>query len=171
MATAKIAYAASANLTVTNLNSLAASSSFLGGWKSAPVDNTTDLYLDYRLAVKITAAATNTQAGEIRVYLVGPLDDSNWPDSAGVAVGSEGTGTWTSAEIRDAVARLGAISLTTATASRVYFLDVPSVAAVFGGNLPKKFAIFITHTAQTTTNAIASSGNQVTITGAYATVT
>jgi hypothetical protein len=161
----KLAYAASSNLTVTNLNSLASSSTLVAGWESGAVDNTSNLYTDYRIAVKITVSATPPTTGtEIRVYLVGPLDDSTWPD---VFDGTESAETITDTEMRDAICRWGASSTVDTTASDVYYLDVPSVAAVFNGNMPKKFVIFIT---QSSGQALASSGNQVTVTGSYQTI-
>jgi hypothetical protein len=160
----KLAYAASANeATLTALNSLASSLTWLAGWESTAIDNTTNKYLDYRVTAKITAGTTLT-AGELRLYLVGQLDDSTWPD---VFDGTASAETVTNASIRDAICRLGAASATLNTNSIVYYLDCPSVAAVFGGNLPKKFAIFITHSM---VGALASSGQQVTVVGSYATV-
>jgi hypothetical protein len=164
MANVKLAYAASSNLTVTALDGLAASSTHVAGWESAAIDNTTDLYEDYRIAVKVTTESAGLAAGEVRVYLVGPLDDSTWPD---VFDGTQSAETVTDTEIRDAICRLGAVTATDTTASRVYYLDVPSVATVFGGNLPKKFLIFIT---QSTGTTLETTGNQVTVTGSYRTV-
>lgn len=161
----KLAYAASSNLTVTNLNSLATSSTWVAGWESGAIDNTGNLYTDYRVTAKITVAAASLTAGEIRLYLVGMLDDSTWPD---VFDGTESVETITDTEMRDAICRLGAVTATDTTNSDVYYLDCPSVAAVFGGNLPAKFVIFIT---QSTGQNLAASGNQVTIKGSYATVT
>lgn len=164
----KLAYASSSNLTVTNLNSLASSQTWVAGWESALIDNTSNLYTDYRITAKLTVASSNNQAGEIRLYLVGMLDDSTWPD---VFDGTESTETITDTEMRDAICRLGAVSAVDTTAGDVYYLDCPSAAAVFGGNLPKKFIIFITLNSTTTTTAgLASSGNQVTIVGSYETV-
>lgn len=164
----KVAYASSSDQTVTNLHSLASSQTWVTGWESGAIDNTTNLYLDYRISAKLTMAASNNQAGSIFLFLVGMLDDSTWPD---VFDGTESTESPTSAEIRDAVCKLGASTVVTNTANRVYYLDCPSVAAVFGGNLPKKFVIFITGNATTTTTAqLAASGNQVTIVGMYNTV-
>jgi hypothetical protein len=160
----KAVYAASSNQTVTNLNSLAASQTFVAGWESGAIDNTTNLYLDYRITAKITVGASSLQAGQIRLYLVGPLDDSTWPD---VFDGTESTETITDTEMRDAICKLGAVSDTDTGVSDVYYLDCPSARAVFNGLLPKKFVIFITHNAHTTTVAIAASGNQVTVTGYY----
>lgn len=164
MANIKLAYAASSNLSVSSLNSLAASSTWVAGWESAAIDNTSDKYEDYRIAAKITVAAASLAAGEIRMYLVGPLDDSTWPE---VFDGTESAETLTDSEMRDAICRFAAGTQTDTGASDVYYLECPSVAAIFGGNLPKKFVIFIT---QSTTQALAASGNQVTVTGSYRTV-
>jgi hypothetical protein len=160
----KLQYAASSNLTVTNLNSMASSSTFLGGWESAAVDNTTNKYTDYRITAKITVASSSLSAGEIRMYLVGMLDDSTWPD---VFDGTESAETVTDSEMRDSICMRAAATATDTTNSDVYYLDCPSAAAVFGGNLPAKFVIFIT---QNTGQALASSGNQVTVKGSYANV-
>lgn len=165
----KLVYVASANeATLTALNSLASSQTWIAGWESSTIDNTSNLYLDFRVTAKLTVASASNQAGELRLYLVGMLDDSTWPD---VFDGTASAEAITSAEIRDAICKLGAISVTTNTAGRVYYLDCPSVAAVFGGNVPKKFIIFITINPTTTTTAgLAASGNQVTVVGSYANV-
>lgn len=164
MADVKKAYAASSNLTVTNLHSIATSSTWVAGWESGAIDNTTNLYLDYRVTAKIVVAAAGLSAGEIRLYLVGMLDDSTWPD---VFDGTESTETVTDSEMRDAICRLGAQTDTDTTANDTYYLDCPSVAAVFNGNMPAKFVIFITHS---TGANLAAAGNQVTIKGSYETI-
>lgn len=158
----KLVYAASANeATLTALNSLASSSTWLVGWESTAIDNTANLYEDYRVTAKITAGTTLT-IGELRLYLVGILDDTpTFPD---VFDGTASTETVTTAGIRDAICKLGASTATTATNSVVYYLDCPSVAQVFGGYLPKKFVVFITHSM---VGALAASGNQLTYTGVY----
>jgi hypothetical protein len=157
----KSVWAASSNLTVTNLNGLASSSSHLAGWESGAIDNTSNLYLDYRVAVKITAESASLSDGQIRVHLVGPLDDSTWPD---VFDGTESAETVTDTEIRDSICRLAAVTATDTTASRVYYLEIPSVRAAFNGLMPKKFLIFIT---QSTGTTLETSGNQVTVSGYY----
>jgi hypothetical protein len=158
----RVNYAASANLTVTNLHSLPTSSTWLAGWESALIDNTTDKYTDYRLTAKLTAGSSPTgNPGEARMYVVGMLDDSTWPD---VFDGTESTETITDTEIRDAICRLAAVTQTDTTSGDVYYLDCPSVAALFGGNLPAKFVVFITHSMGVN---LAASGNQVTVKGSY----
>lgn len=157
----KTVYAASANEgTLTGLNSLASSSTWVAGWESTAIDNSSNLYLDFRVTAKITAGTTLT-AGELRMYLVGMLDDSTWPD---VFDGTSSAETVTTAGIRDGFAKLAAVAVTDATNSRVYYLDCPSAAAAFGGNLPKKFVVFIAHSM---VGALASSGNQLTVVGSY----
>lgn len=157
-------YASSANeATLTALNSLASSTTWLAGWESTAIDNTTTKYLDFRITAKITAGTTLT-AGELRLYLVAMLDDSTWPD---VFDGTASTETVTTAGIRDHICRLGAACATTTTNSVVYFLDCPSVAQVFNGNCPKKFVVFISHSM---VGALAAAGNQLTYVGSYANV-
>lgn len=161
----KMVYPAAASQTVTNLHSLAASSTFLGGWESGLIDNTTNLYLDYRVTAHLVTHASNRQAGTLRIYLFGMLDDSTWPD---VMDGTESTETWTDTEELESACILAAVATVDNTASATYDLQIPSVAAAFGGNLPAKFGIFIAGDAATATNAqLASSGSTVVIKGSY----
>jgi hypothetical protein len=164
MATISLAYRASANLTVTALHSLASSQTWVAGWESAVVDNTSDLDLDKLLTAKFTVAASNNQAGQIRIYIVPILDDT--PSYADSFDGTESTETITDTEIRDAMAKLLAVIDVDNTASDVYFLASQSIAALFGGVLPPKFSIYVTLNATTTTTAgLAAAGNQITLTG------
>jgi hypothetical protein len=165
MANIKIAYAASVNLTVTNLNGLAASSTHVSGWESDLIDNTTNLYLDYLVSAKITLESASLAVGEINIWIVPMLDDSTWPG------GFDGTESAETTPLDDANgtnsgARLGASVATDMTASQVYYIAPFSVAALFGGVCPAKFVIFIT---QNTGTTLETSGNQVTIKGSYAT--
>jgi hypothetical protein len=160
----KAAYAASADLTVTNLHSLAASATHVAGWESALIDNSTNLYDDYRITAKITLAAASLAAGEVRLWLVGMLDDTNWPDPFD---GTESAETVVDVEQRDSICKLGALAQTDTDANGVYYLDCSSAKKVFGGNLPHKFVVFVT---QSTTQALAAAGNQVTVKGRYNTV-
>jgi hypothetical protein len=160
----KLAYAASADQTVTNLAGLAASATWVAGWESGAIDNSSNLYEEYRITAKITVESAGLSAGEIRMYLVGMLDDTTWPD---VFDGTESAETITDTEIRDAICHLAAFTQTDTTASRVYYLDCPSARHVFRGNLPHKFVIFIT---QSTGTTLETSGQQVTIKGRYRTI-
>lgn len=165
MASIKIAYAASSNLTVTNLHSLAASSTWITGWESDAVDNTSNLYDDYLVSAKFTMTSANNFAGEIRIYVAAMIDDSTWPD---VLDGTESTESFTDTEERDAALVL-AKSLACDTSAGAVLYSAPfSVASLFGGVCPAKFVIFITGNGATGTNAqFAASGNQVTVKGCY----
>lgn len=166
MADVKFAYAASSALTQTNLDALASSATHVAGWESDAIDNSSNKYLDYAINAELTVESAGLSAGEIRMYLVAEQNDSAWPD---VFDGTESAETVTDTEIRDAICRLAAVTATDTTASREYFLQCPSAAAVFGGALPRKFVVFIT---QSTGAALESTGdpNQVYIRGMYATV-
>jgi hypothetical protein len=156
-------YRASSNLTVTNLHSIATSATWLAGWTSDTIDNTTNNDLDIGVTAKITLGNSAT-AGEIRVYAYTMLDDSNWPDvfSAGTE-GTQGTATIHDTEYRD-----GSFVLLWSVATDAdsgtddnYSMPLTSIAKAFGF-LPPKFAIFIAHS---TGVNLAASGNQVTIKG------
>lgn len=166
MANVKVAFAASSNLTVTNLASVATSSGLTAGWESAVIDNSSNLYIDYQVSAQISLGNSAT-AGEIRIYIGGLLDDTpTYPTPFDGTESTEDTGT---ATLRDSH-----LKLLTSTATRadpgtddVYFLGPCSVAALFGGICPAKFFVFITHS---TGVNLKSSGQQVTIKGAYLTV-
>lgn len=159
----KRVYASSSDQTVTNLHSLPTSSTYINGWESNAIDNGTNLYEDYSVRVKITVAAAGLSAGQIRVYVAAMLDDSNWP---GNLDGTESVEApfFVDTEQQAAWMKLAAVSDTDTGASDPYWLDCPSVAALFGGNLPHKFVILISHS---TGANLAASGNQVTIKGSY----
>lgn len=167
MADLKIAYAASSNLTVTNLGGISSSSTFVAGWTSGTIDNTTNLYLDYLITAQLTAESAGLSAGEMRVYVYTMLDDSNWPDlfSAGTE-GTEGTATVHDTNILAASLKLLWATATDTTASQKYVMPATSIAAAFGGVVPAKFALFVT---QSTGTTLETSGNQVTVKGVYQT--
>lgn len=165
MADIKTAYASSANLTL-GLASLATSSTWLAGRESTEVDNTSNKYLDYKLSGKITVGTTPTINTEIRVYVVGLMDDSTYPD---VFDGTDSAETVTSAGVGSAFLKLAAVIPVDATTSdRTYYFDAGSVRSLFGGVLPKKFVVFVAH--NTGVNFNSTAGNhQATVTGEYAT--
>jgi hypothetical protein len=155
-------YPASANLTVTNLASIASSATWVAGWTSGTLDFTSVLDLAAQVAAQFTVAAGGLSAGQIRMYLYTMLDDSTWPDlfSSGNE-GTEGTATFHSTAIRDAATHVLWSTETDTTASRKYpmtFVDIPTRL----GFMPSKAALFVT---QSTGAAFAASGHQVTVKG------
>ena len=168
MADIKTAYRASSNLTVTNLQSIATSATWVAGWISGIIDNTTNLDLDIAVSGKI-ALGNSATAGEIRVYAFAMLDDSNWPDLTGSTEGTEGTATVTTTTIRDAgmVLVFGCATRADPGTDDVYPIPMTSLRGAFGGFLPPKIVLFISHS---TGVNLASSGNQITIKGMNETV-
>lgn len=164
MASVKIEYAASVAATIT-LASLATSSTLTAGAESDAIDNTTNKYLDYLLAGKITTGSSPS-AGTIEVWVVALLDDSTWPD---VFDGTGSAETVTSAAIKSACAAPAAALTTDTTSNQAYPFRPVSVASLFGGVCPKKFAVFVTH--NTGVNLNSTGGNhQINLTPVYATV-
>lgn len=167
MADIKRKYRASANLTVTSLASIATSSTLVAGWLSGIIDNTSDLDLDKLITGKI-ALGNSATAGQIALYAVAMLDDSNWPASALTSgtFGTEGTGAFKDVTNRDAVAMLvwaGATRADPGATDDVYQIAASSLAGAFGGVLPPKVVLFLTHS---TGVNLASSGHQITCLGA-----
>jgi hypothetical protein len=163
MASIKIAYANSADLTINSVASLAASSTLVAGAESGSVDNTSNLYTDYMLGGYFTAGAANSQVGVIEVHVVGMVNDTEWPS---VFDGTDSAET-IDASVKSAACRLAATIPTVATNDKVYPFGPVSVAAAFGGTLPKKFVVWVTHTAHTSTGTIAATGNKISITPVY----
>jgi len=148
----KLAYGASSALTIT-LASLATDASLLTGRASTEVSNTVNLFQDYLLAGMITTGTTPTTAKEIRVYVVGLMDDTLYPD---VFDGTDSAETVSGVGTRDSVCKLAAVIPTIATSNLAYYFGPVSVASLFGGTMPKKFLAFVTHSTAVNLNATAA---------------
>lgn len=147
--------------TVTNLHSLASSSSREAGWTSASVANTSTLALDYIISGTFATHASNRQAGYIDVRLYTALNATpTWPDifSAGTE-GTEGTATWHDTEqMNSGSVLLRSIEVDTG-ASDVMTFPQTGIAQLFG-QMPTHFALFVGQNASTTTTAgLAASGS------------
>lgn len=151
MADIKLKYGNSSALTISPA-SLATSATLLVGVESNAVDNTTDRYLDYLLTGKITTGTSPTDFTEIRIFVVGLQNDSTWPDPFDGTASSE---TIAHNRIRDQICRVAAPLLVDGTSDRAYPFGPISVAGLFGGTLPKKFVVFITHNTGVALNATA----------------
>lgn len=151
MADLKLSYPAASDLTIT-LASLGSDTNLLTGRESATIDNSTNLYLDYLISGKITAGTSPTAARSIEVWAVGSWDGTNWPD---VFDGTESAETITSADIKASVCRFVAAMATANTTDRTYHFGPVSLAAAFGGTLPPKFVLFVTHSTGVNLNSTA----------------
>ena len=151
MADLKLSYPAASDLTIT-LASLASDTSLLTGRESAVIDNSTNLYLDILISGKITAGTSPTASRSIEVWAVGSWDGTNWPD---VFDGTESAETITSADIKASVCRFVAAMATSATSNVTYHFGPVSIAAAFGGTLPPKIVLFVTHSTGVALNSTA----------------
>lgn len=160
-------YIASSTLTTTALQSLASSQDWTAGWGSASISNLTDLNLDGLLGGLFTTHASNRQAGQINIYMISPLNDTpTWPAASSGTIGTEGAIAFTDTEERDAACVLLTSIIVDNTASAVMPLPMRAIAAMFGGEMPTHFVVFVAQNCSTTTTAgLASSGNAIYYTG------
>ena len=166
MADIKANYPAASDATIT-LASLASDTSLLAGRESSEVANTSNLYLDYLISGKITTGTTPTVSRVIEVWAIGSWDGTNWPD---VFDGTDSAETITSADIKNSVCRLVASMVVSATSNVTYPFGPVSLASLFGGVVPPKFAFFVTHSTAVALNATAAN-HQIRIQPYYETVT
>lgn len=168
MATATINYHSttdSADLTIT-LASLATSSSLLAGRESTVVDNTSNKYLDALVSGQITTGTSPTNNTTIAVYVYAPVDLNSstfvYPVATATALtGADAAATFEATQ-RDQL-KLGATITVNNTSDRKYSF-VFSVAALFGGVMPLKWGVWVTHS--TGVNLNATAGNHwITYTG------
>jgi hypothetical protein len=152
--------AASTAVTVTNLHSLASSSTYISGWFSGSVNNTSNVYMDYLWGGTFTSHASNRQSGSLYVYAVAALNDTpTWPATATGTLGTEGTGSFSDAYKRDSLCRLLAVINTDNTASAIYTFPPTSIRNLWG-EIPPYHCLYITGNLSTTTTAqLASSGS------------
>ena len=165
MADLKLAYPAASDLTIT-LASLASDTSLLTGRESATIDNSSNLYLDYLISGKITTGTSPTASRSIEVWAVGSWDGTNWPD---VFDGTESAETITSSDIKASVCKFIAAMATSATSNVTYHFGPVSLAAAFGGVLPPKVVLFVTHSTAVALNATAGN-HQIRLQPVYQTV-
>ena len=144
MATLKPLYGSSVAFTVTNLASLATDTNLLAGWQSAVVDNTTNLSDDELVSAIIKAGSSApTVNTTVEIWIYAALDDTpTYPDTI---TGTQGAVTLTSTNTKNSGLALLAIITVDATANRLYSVKPTSVAALFGGNMPKRWGVYATH--------------------------
>jgi hypothetical protein len=166
MSDIKNEYGSSAALTIT-LASLATSATRTAGRESTAIDNTTNKYLDYLVSGKVTTGTSPTDNKQIDVWVYASFEDTpTYPD---VFDGTDSAETATSEDVRNAALLLAASVSTNNTSDRTYWIAPFSIAALFGGRMPKYFGVFVTH--DTGVNLNATGGNHAFWqTGVYETV-
>lgn len=156
MADIKIAYAASATITIAPEN-VATSSTFVAGVESAVIDNTSNKYVDAIVGGTWTVGTTPTVNTQVLIYVGSVRDDApTYPD---VFDGTSSAETLTSAGVGRGFLKLAAVLDVDATTSNRVYDSVFSVAQLFGGVMPLKWFLFITH--NTGVNSNSTAGNHV----------
>ena len=157
----------SAQQTITAaIGSLASDTNLLAGLETSIIDNTTDGYEDIILSGFITTGTSPTASRIIEVWAIA-WNGSGWPD---VFDGTESAETITSADIKASICRLVAAMATANTSDRVYHFGPVSIAAAFGGVVPPKIVLFVTHSTGVALNSTAGN-HQIRLQPVYETVT
>jgi hypothetical protein len=130
MSTVKPKYGTNNQAITVTLASLA----FPNARSSAAIDNTSNLYLDALVQIKVKTGSGVSANGYVNVYAYGTADGgTSYPDGAG-----------TDAAVTLNVARQKLLGSIPAAASATTYISEPmSVAAAFGGVLPDHWGIII----------------------------
>jgi len=166
MANQKLEYAASAAISITLAN-LASDTNLLAGRESSEVSNTSDKYSDFLIAGKITTGTSPTTGRNIEVWAAGLAEDSTYPD---VLDGTDSDETISGPGTKGATLKLVASIATVNTSDKTYWFGPVSLAALFGGVVPKKWVIFVVHNTGVNLNSTGSN-HAIWYTPVYSTLT
>lgn len=145
-----LAARASASLSIT-LASLAASSTLTVGRCSAAYDNSANLDELLPISGKFKTGAANLQAGLIEVWAFAERADGTWPELFTAAyTGADGGFTVTERNVLQAGAAL-VCAIPTSTSQRDWVFRPRDLSMLLGGAV-RKAAVFVTHSAHTSTN-------------------
>jgi hypothetical protein len=125
-----------------------ASSAVDVGQASTSVDNTTDLAVDSLVGGKITVGTTPTANTRIEVWAYGSYDGTTY--DAGVS-GTDGA--FTATNLKTLFRLLTIIPNIAVTSNVAYAWGPFSIAQAFGGTMPRKWGIFVTHNTVAALNA------------------
>lgn len=160
MASVKLAYGTEAQTITCTLAGLTTGSSR----QSTAVDNTTNLFLDALVMLKVTTGGGTIGSDKaVYVYAYGTVDVATptYPDAV---TGTDGAITLVSpSELR----QIGVVF--TPAISTAYTGGPWSVAAAFGGVLPEKWGIVVTNSTNTTLDAVEGNHKKI-YQGAFSTV-
>jgi hypothetical protein len=153
MADLKLKYASPAAITIT-LASLATSATKVAGRESTAIDNGTNLYVDALVSGKITTGTSPTADKTIEIWAYAAHDETpTYPD---VFDGTDSDETVTSTYVKAGALRLLATLVVANTSDVTYWLAPTSVAQAFGGILPRRWGLFVTHDTGVNLNATGS---------------
>lgn len=146
MAVLTVTYSSNTAITF-DISSLGSSATFVAGRESTQIDNTSNLYVDALVDVKgITGHASTapTVGQEIRLYCWGS-DVSLATTAIDVLDGTDSAETLGHVSVLNSLRPAGAAAVTVATAGLLYYIQPFSVAALFGGVMPKFWGLFLAH--------------------------
>lgn len=143
MATQTINYASAVAITM-DLQNLASSSTFVAGRESSQIDNTTNKYVDALVFGRISVGTTPTANTSINVYVYAG-DVSLATTGIDVLDGTDSAETLTNVGILYQLKLGASISVPAATSDVAYEVQPFSVAALFGGVMPKFWGLYVAH--------------------------
>lgn len=156
MTTQTISYASPATITIS-LASLGTSSTFVAGRESNEIDNSSNKYVDVMLRGKVTVGTTPTANTQINIYVWGSEVAAS-ATNLDVIDGVDSAETLTSFGVGFGFLKLAKVlQVDTNTTDRVYPMGLDSIAALFGGNMPKFWGLFVAH--NTAVNLNSTGGN------------
>jgi hypothetical protein len=161
MSTASLNYSSTTDSTALTITiaSLATSSSSLAGRESTVVDNTSNKYLDALVSGQITTGTTPTVNKTISIYVYAPLKVASstftYPIATTTALTAADAAATFEADQRNNL-KLAAAMNVSATSDRAYSFAF-SVAQLFGGVMPLKWGVWVTH--DTGVNLNSTAGN------------
>lgn len=145
MPTLSISYSANTAITM-DISSLATSATFVAGYESTEIDNTINLYRDAIVNVKaLVDGATIPVVGQmIQLYAWGS-EVSLATTPIDVLDGVASAETLGHVSVLQSLRFVAAPAVTIATASLSYYIQPFSIAALFGGNMPKFWGLYLAH--------------------------
>jgi hypothetical protein len=150
-------FGAATAFTMTSMTSLATSATWIAGAESTAVI-TANPAVDYLVACKITTGTTPVVNTVINVYIYA-AQDGDAPTYPDVFDGTDSTESIATTYVRDAVVRYAASVVVDATSNITYWIAPFSVAALYGGVLPKRWGMFVAH--NTGVNLHATGSNHI----------
>lgn len=143
MATATLNYSSNTPITI-NLAGLLSQDSFITGRQSTQIDNTTNKYIDCLVSGFVSVGTTPTANRSIGIYVYG-ADTSVATANLNNITGTDLGVSLTNVGMLYAL-RLGASIGVPSNASDLQYPVLPfSVAALFGGVMPKFWGLYVAH--------------------------
>ena len=123
------------------LEGVASDTNLLTGVESSVIDNTSAGYADILVSGFWTSGTSPTASRQVEVWAVA-WDGADFPN---VFDGTTSAETITSSDIKNSICSPVAIMSTNATSGRTYPFTGKSLRQAFGGELPSKCVLFVTH--------------------------